>query len=72
MQQYSFNRQLTAGELNILDYPQTVVEGTGITALEYFNGHFQDKSGNTRFFRELKKRADDAGATCTLMLCRSE
>ena len=72
VQQYSFNRQLRAGELDILDYPKTVVEGTGITALEYFNGNFQDKSGDTRFFRELKKRANNAGATCTLMLCRSE
>lgn len=72
VQQYSFNRQLRAGELDILDYPKTVVAGTGITALEYFNGHFQEKSGDTRFFRELKKRANDAGATCTLMLCRSE
>lgn len=72
VQQYSFNRQLNAGTLDILDYPKTVVEGTGITALEYFNGHIMDKSGDTRFFRELKKRCNDVGATCTMMLCRSD
>ena len=33
VQQYSFNRQLRAGELDILDYPKTVVEGTGICLL---------------------------------------
>lgn len=72
VQQYSFNRQLNDGSLDILDYPKTVVEGTGIKVLEYFNGHIRDKSGDTRFFRELKKRCNDLGATCTLMLCRSD
>ncbi len=72
VQQYSFNRQLRDGSLDILDYPKTVVEGTGITALEYFNGHIADKAGDTAFFRELKKRCNDVGATCTMMLCRSD
>ena len=71
VQQYSFNRQLRSGELKIEDFPSTVVKGTGITALEYFNGHMEDKAGNEGFFRELRKRCDDLGATNTLMLCRS-
>ena len=33
VQQYSFNRQLRDGTFDILDFPKTVVEGTGITAL---------------------------------------
>lgn len=72
VQQYSFNRQLRDGSFDILDFPKTVVEGTGITALEYFNGHILDKARDTRFFRELKKRSSDVGATCTMMLCRSD
>jgi len=72
VQQYSFNRQLRDGSFDILDFPKTVVEGTGITALEYFNGHIMDKARDTAFFRELKKRSRDVGATCTMMLCRSD
>lgn len=72
VQQYSFNRQLRDGSFDILDFPKTVVEGTGITALEYFNGHIMDKAGDTGFFRELRRRSRDVGATCTLMLCRSD
>lgn len=71
VQQYSFNRQLKDGSLDILDFPKTVVEGTGIKALEYFNGHIEDKAGDTRFFKALKKRCNDLGATNTMMLCRS-
>lgn len=72
VQQYSFNHQLRKGELTIQDYPRTVVEGTGIRALEYFNGHMEDKGGDTAFFEELRKRTDDLGATNTMILCRSK
>jgi sugar phosphate isomerase/epimerase len=71
VQQYSFNKQLRSAELSMLDYPSTVVEGTGIKALEYFNGHMEDKAGDTAFFKEIKKRCDDLGAVNTMMLCRS-
>ena len=72
VQQYSFNRQLRSGEMNILDFPKTVVEGTGIKALEYFNGHIEDKVKNASFFKQLRKRCDDLGAVNTMMLCRSK
>ncbi len=72
VQQYSFNRQLRSGEMNILDFPKTVVEGTGIKALEYFNGHIEDKGNDTAFFKQLRKRSDDLGAVNTMMLCRSK
>ena len=72
VQQYSFNRQLRSGDLDLLDFPKTVVEGTGIKALEYFNGHAEDKNGNGAYFKALRKRTDDLGATNVMMLCRSE
>ncbi|MEM7601302.1 MAG: TIM barrel protein, partial [Verrucomicrobiota bacterium] len=72
VQQYSFNQQLRSGELTIPDYPKTVVEGTGIKALEYFNGHMEDKAGDMAFFKDLRKRTDDLGAVNTMMLCRSK
>ena len=58
--------------MKIEDYPKTVVEGTGITALEYFNGHMEDKANDVGFFKNLRKRCDDLGATNTMMLCRSD
>ncbi len=72
VQQYSFNRQLRDGSLEILDYPKTVVVGTGIRALEYFNGHIEDKAGDAAFFKSLKQRCDDLDVTNTMMLCRSK
>ncbi len=71
IQQYSFNHQLRSGELKIEDFPKTAVNGTGIKALEYFNGHFEDRSGDEAFFRDLRRRTDDLGAVNTMMLCRS-
>lgn len=72
VQQYSFNRQLKDGTLDILDYPRVVVEGTGIQALEYFNGHMMERAGDAGFFKELKNRCDEVGAVNTLMLCRAD
>jgi sugar phosphate isomerase/epimerase len=72
VQQYSFNRQLRSGKLTIPEFPATVVKGTGIKALEYFNGHMQDKAGDTAFFQDVRKRCDDLGAVNTMMLCRSK
>lgn len=72
VQQYSFNRQLRSGELDLLDYPKVVVEGTGIRALEYFNGHIEDRVGDLAYFKTLRQRCDDLGAVNTMMLCRSK
>lgn len=72
VQQYSFNKQLRAGKLKMADYPMTVVEGTGIKALEYFNGHMEDRAGDGAFFEDIRKRCDDLGAVNTMILCRSK
>lgn len=72
VQQYSFNRPLQKGELDLLDYPKTVVDGTGIKALEYYNGHMEDKAGKNGYFKKLRQRTDDLGAVNTMMLCRSK
>ncbi|MEM8956131.1 MAG: TIM barrel protein [Verrucomicrobiota bacterium] len=71
VQQYSFNRQLKDGSMTLLDFPETVVAGTGIKALEYFNGHMMERAGDGKFFEELKTRCEDVGAVNTLMLCKA-
>ncbi|MDF2376321.1 MAG: TIM barrel protein [Verrucomicrobiales bacterium] len=72
VQQYSFNKELQSGALTIPEYPQTVVEGTGIKALEYFNGHMEEQAGKVAFFQNLRQRTDDLGAVNTMILCRSK
>ncbi len=72
VQQYSFNQELKSGSLTIPDYPKTVVEGTGIKALEYFNGQMEEQAGKVAFFKDLRQRTDDLGAVNTMMLCRSK
>lgn len=72
LQQYSFNRQIRSGKMDPLDYPAIAVKKTGIKALEYFNGFFEDKLNSKSFFTELKKRTDDLGLKNQLILCRSD
>lgn len=72
VQQYSFNKQLRSGKLALMDFPATVVKGTGIKHLEYFNGHMMEKAGNTKWFKALKKRCDDLGVTNEFMLCKTQ
>ncbi|QDT59777.1 Xylose isomerase-like TIM barrel [Stieleria bergensis] len=74
LQQYSFRSMLTGKNpsLTTLDYPQFAVEKCGIKALEYFNGFFEDKSGETAFFQQVRQRCDDLGVENQLMLCRNK
>ncbi|MDA7896253.1 sugar phosphate isomerase/epimerase, partial [bacterium] len=55
-----------------LDYPKFAVEKTGIKALEYFNGFFEDKINSAKFLVELKNRCGDLGVENQLILCRSD
>ncbi len=71
LQQYSFNGMFKARTLDPLDYPKFAVEKTGIKALEYYNGFFEDKLGDAKYFAEMTKRGLDLGVENQLMLCRS-
>lgn len=72
LQQYSFNGMLRSKKLAPLDYPKFAVEKTGIKALEYFNGFFEDKINSAKFLAELKNRCGDLGVENQLILCRSD
>ena len=74
LQQYSFRSMLVgkSPELSTLDYPKFAVENFGINALEYFNGFFEDRSGDQKYFNELRQRCDDLGVENQLMLCRNK
>jgi len=72
LQQYSFASMFRSKELDPLDYPKFAVDQTGIKALEYFNGFFEDKIDSASFLTELKKRGQDLGVKNQLILCRSD
>ncbi len=72
LQQYSFASLFRSKELDPLDYPKFAIDKTGIKALEYFNGFFEDKIDSAEFLAELKKRGGDLGVKNQLMLCRSD
>lgn len=73
LQQYSFRSMLTGGTptLTTLDFPSFAVEKTGIRALEYFNGFFMERAGDSKFFQSLRQRCDDLGVENQLMLCKN-
>ena len=72
LQQYSFASMFRSKALDPLDYPEFAIDKTGIKALEYFNGFFEDKIDSAEFLAELKKRVGDLGVKSQLMLCRSD
>lgn len=72
LQQYSFASMFRSKVLDPLDYPKFAIDKTGIKALEYFNGFFEDKIDSAEFLAELKKRVGDFGVKSQLMLCRSD
>ena len=72
LQQYSFASMFRSKQLDPLDYPKFAIDNTGIKALEYFNGFFEDKLDSAEFLAELKKRVGDLGVKSQLMLCRSD
>jgi len=72
LQQYSFASMFRSKKLDPLDYPKFAIDETGIKALEYFNGFFEEKIDSAEFLSELKKRVGDLGVKSQLMLCRSD
>ncbi len=72
LQQYSFASMFRSKALDPLDYPKFAIDKTGIKALEYFNGFFEEKIDSAEFLAELKKRVGDLGVKSQLMLCRSD
>lgn len=64
------DRSKTA-EMN-LDFPKMAKEEFGIAGVEFVNQFFKDKARDTSYLRDLKKRADDQGVTCVLIMIDGE
>jgi len=60
-----------AAQMN-LDFPKMAKEEFGIDAVEFVNQFFKDHAHDTAYLRDLKKRADDHGVTCVLIMIDRE
>ncbi|HEU5115955.1 MAG TPA: TIM barrel protein, partial [Isosphaeraceae bacterium] len=54
-----------------LEFPKMARE-FGIDGVEFVNQFFKDKAQDDRYLKELKKRADDQGVTCVLIMIDGE
>jgi L-ribulose-5-phosphate 3-epimerase len=68
--EWSLHRQLGAGQLDHLEFPQTAKRDYGIDAVEYVSTFF--KSADPAYVSELKKRAADAGVRSLLIMVDGE
>ena len=55
-----------------LDFPKMAKEEFGIEAVEFVNQFFKDQAHDTAYLRDLRKRADDHGVTCVLIMIDHE
>jgi len=70
--QWSLHRAFLAGEITTLHFPQITAETYNLHACELLNTFFKDKSQNTQYLKELKKRADDHNVKLLLIMCDHE
>jgi L-ribulose-5-phosphate 3-epimerase len=70
--EWSLHNALRKGEMTNLDFPVVAREKYGIDAVEFVNQFFKDKAHDSTYLKELKKRADDHGVTCVLIMCDGE
>jgi L-ribulose-5-phosphate 3-epimerase len=70
--EWSLHNALRKGEITNLDFPAIAREKYGIGAVEFVNQFFKDKAHDSTYLKELKKRADDQGVTCVLIMIDGE
>lgn len=70
--QWSVHNLLFKKELDNLEFPRFAKQEFGINAVEFVNSFFKDKVQDLNYLRELKKRADDEGVRCCLIMIDGE
>ncbi|ODT99076.1 MAG: xylose isomerase [Planctomycetes bacterium SCN 63-9] len=70
--EWSLHRALFSKKLTNLDFPRVAREDYGIEAVEFVNQFFKDKAHDSDYLRELKKRANDVGVACVLIMIDGE
>lgn len=70
--EWSLHKSLFSKQLDNLDFPKVARETYGIEAVEFVNQFFKDKAHDTSYLKDLKKRADDHGVRCVLIMIDGE
>ena len=70
--EWSLHRTLFAKKLDHLDFARTAKEDYGISAVEYVNQFFKDKSKDQKYLAEMKKRTRDLGVRNVLIMIDEE
>src|SRR3712207_132814 len=59
--EWSLHRALFSKQLDHLDFARVAKQEYGISAVEYVNQFFKDKTRDQKYLDEMKKRASDVG-----------
>ena len=70
--EWSLNKSLFSHKIDNLDFPKIAREDYGIEGIEFVNQFFKDKAQDSVYLKDLKKRADDLGVTCVLIMIDGE
>jgi L-ribulose-5-phosphate 3-epimerase len=70
--EWSLHKALYAKKVENLDFPRIAREEYGIEGVEFVNQFFKDKAHDSTYLKELKKRANDFGVTCVLIMIDGE
>ena len=70
--EWSLNKALFGHKIENLDFPKIAREDYGIEGIEFVNQFFKDKAQDSVYLKDLKKRADDLGVTCVLIMIDGE
>ncbi len=70
--EWSLHNALFSHKIDNLDFPKIAKEDYGIEGVEFVNQFFKDKAEDSAYLKDLKKRADDNGVTCVLIMIDGE
>ncbi|HEX6588010.1 MAG TPA: TIM barrel protein [Longimicrobiales bacterium] len=70
--EWSLHRRIRARELDPLDFPAFARDRFGLEGVDHVNQFFSDRAGDDAYFRELRRRTDDAGVRSVVLLCDEE
>jgi L-ribulose-5-phosphate 3-epimerase len=70
--EWSLHKALFAKKIDNLDFPKIAREDYGIEGVEFVNQFFKGKAHDSDYLKELKKRANDVGVTCVLIMIDGE
>ncbi|HEX7862344.1 MAG TPA: family 16 glycoside hydrolase [Verrucomicrobiae bacterium] len=66
--EWSLHRALQSNKITNLDFPRIAKREFGIDAIEFVDQFFADKAKDQAYLTDLKKRADDEGVYCHLIM----